>query len=422
MIRIPLKENLLIIRHKTDCTLKKEGPMKYKYAILIFIVFIFIPCTTSSKIRLPPSSGGNGILVVPQSLKGISPPGFDFFYNYDLSYTPETKAKIEITPDRSKKFIIIKDFPPGRYYIQEIAIIPNPSGMMRTSNKKTTRRVSPSAFTIGPGKITILDRKMQVEVKQEYGSRYRQVFKLENLNATEREIIVKKIRKLKNFASWELLMGSAGVQETGTEGFKVTVTTDAVDASQFDIDRVKREAEHALSSISSFLGIEKGKTIEVRIVEGGIVRANGDLVYLPAMHVKRRKAAIASAITYLLIKPTGNRFFSAGLGVYFQERFGEDDGFPNMTGEPLDDLVRNYKDQLIPIHELANDNKIFRQAGTTKRKVAFIEAGSFIGFLVEMYGEEKMRELHDSASLDYSEIYGKNLKKLDIEWKEFVLK
>ena len=40
--------------------------------------------------------------------------------------------------------------------------------------------------------------------------------------------------------------------------------------------------------------------------------------------------------------------------------------------------------------------------------------------IVEEYGEQKLKELHDSWSLDYKSIYSKDLKELAIEWQEFV--
>ena len=51
---------------------------------------------------------------------------------------------------------------------------------------------------------------------------------------------------------------------------------------------------------------------------------------------------------------------------------------------------------------------------------SWIEAGSFVNYLVEEYGEQKLKELHDSWSLNYKSIYSKDLKELAIEWQEFV--
>jgi tetratricopeptide (TPR) repeat protein len=237
--------------------------------------------------------------------------------------------------------------------------------------------------------------------------------------------IIERLEFYKSNKPWrERLSKVEGInkaEKMEARDFKVTVITDLDGVRQFDIERVKRETEHALDSISSFLGIIEGKAIEVRIVSEGIVRTSGGVVLLPERYVKNKKAAIVTIISYILTKHYENNFFRVGLGVYFQERFGEDDGFPNFTGEPLNDLVRRYKDQLMPIDKLSSNNEIFRQVGTTKRRIAFIEAGSFIGFLVEKYGEQKIRELHNSGTIDYGRVYGKNIKELEAEWREFVL-
>jgi len=67
---------------------------------------------------------------------------------------------------------------------------------------------------------------------------------------------------------------------------------------------------------------------------------------------------------------------------------------------------------------LSSSNDIFRQVGTEERKIAYIEAGSFFGFLIQTYGEQKVRALHNSLSLDYEKVYGKNLGELEKEWRK----
>jgi len=79
--------------------------------------------------------------------------------------------------------------------------------------------------------------------------------------------------------------------------------------------------------------------------------------------------------------------------------------------------MRNYKKRLFPINELSNSNDIFRRVGTEERRIAYIETGSFFTFLIETYGEQKVRELHNSLGLDYEKVYGKNLRELEKEWR-----
>lgn len=200
----------------------------------------------------------------------------------------------------------------------------------------------------------------------------------------------------------------------------VTVTANLSDISQSDIERVKREGEKALNKVCPILGIKNKKRIKIQIVKGGICNAYGGVISLPIRFVKSKQAAIIHEVTHIITKHENNKFFSEGIAIYFQERFGEDHGFPNFMGQNLDDLVRSHESQLIPITKLVNDNEIFGQVGTDRRRIAYIQAGSFFNFLVETYGEQKLSDFHNSWTLNYKQIYGKNIEQLEIEWKNFI--
>jgi len=214
-----------------------------------------------------------------------------------------------------------------------------------------------------------------------------------------------------------LFLGCVAKKPLPSEEGRVTVTTNLSNVSQADIDRVRNEAEKALDNVCRILGVQYNRQVAIRIVEGGICNAYGGIISLPIWHVRNKKAAIVHEVTHIVAGHGGNRFFSEGLAIYFQERFGEDNGFPNFTGVPLSDLVEAYRERLIPIHALANNNDIFRRVGTEERKIAYIQAGSFFDFLIQTYGEQKLRALHDSPNLDYGNVYGKNLRELEKEWE-----
>jgi len=404
--------------------------MFYKFAKVLVILFLCIAYSTlflcishaiGPRYKLPSTLNGNGILIVPQKATAEHTElPFDFGYHYVLSCKPKPGFEIKIIPNPSKNFHIIDNFPPGKYTIDGYNI--EPAGGWLTYSYKQFRTIPPFSFNIEPNKITMLSRIVVITMKAKPGGGGREYSRIKYLTEPEKQNVLTSLEKAKNYKLWGMAQGHARIPGVVNKGSGVVVSSKTDRVSQTDIERVKREAENANTAICSILAIEKKETIEVCIVDEGIVHVSGGILYLPVRHVKNKKAAIVSSITYMLLRPTRNRFFSAGLGTYFQERFGEDDGFPRMTGEPLDDLVRQHKDQLVPIHELANNNQIFRQVGSVRRKIAFIEAGSFHGFLVERYGEEKIRELHDSAGLKYGQVYGKNLTDLEVEWMEFVFK
>jgi len=202
---------------------------------------------------------------------------------------------------------------------------------------------------------------------------------------------------------------------------QVTISTRLNDVSQSDIESIKRETWTALNNIPPILGIKYNKNIQIEIVDNGICNANGDIISVPILHARDKSAAIIHEVTHIMAYHENNSFFSEGLAVYFQERFGEFHVFPNYS-VPLDDFVRNNQGQLLQITRLESDNNIFAQFETEQRRMAYVEAGSFINFLVVKYGEQKLAELHNSRSLNYKKVYGKGIEELDAEWKSYVLK
>lgn len=201
----------------------------------------------------------------------------------------------------------------------------------------------------------------------------------------------------------------------------ITVSEELESLTPAEIEEIKQEVRTALNSISQILGIEYRQTTKIRIVDKGICYANDGIISLSISHIKDKSSPIIHEVTHILANHKYNSFYSEGLAVYFQERFGESYGFPNFSSS-LDALVKNYKDQLLPISKLHNDNDIFEMIGTEQRKIAYIEAGSFINFLVEKYGEKKLAALNNSSSLNYKIIYGKEINALEAEWKNHILR
>jgi len=201
---------------------------------------------------------------------------------------------------------------------------------------------------------------------------------------------------------------------------QIMVSTELKNISQDEIDGVKKEAWTALKFIPPILGINYKKEIEIKIVDRGrICNTIGGIVSLLITHIRDKSAPIIHEVTHVLTKHEHNGFFSEGLAVYFQERFGDNPAFPNFF-EPFDDLMRKNKNQYIPITQLINDNEIFGQVETEQRKLAYLAAGSFISFLVEKYGEQKLANLHNSRTLNYKRVYVKEIYELEAEWKSHV--
>ena len=199
----------------------------------------------------------------------------------------------------------------------------------------------------------------------------------------------------------------------------IVVSAESGDLTQDDLEAVKREAETALKFIPPILGVEVTKTVKINFADDGICNAGEGIVSVPIAHVKDRSAAIIHEVTHVIARHENNSFFSEGLAVYFQDRFGHFKSFPNYS-IPLDELLRTQKEPLIPLAALKEDNEIFQEVGSEERRLAYIEAGSFIHFLVVRYGEQKIAELHKSSSLNYKDIYGKTFAELETEWQHYL--
>lgn len=201
---------------------------------------------------------------------------------------------------------------------------------------------------------------------------------------------------------------------------QIIVSTELKNISQSDIDGVKKEAWKALRFIPPILGIDYEKAIEIKIIDNGrVCNAIGGTVSLLVSHIRDKSAPIIHEVTHVITKHEYNSFFSEGLAVYFQERFGDSQVFPNFS-EPINTLMRRNKDQFIPITRLIKDNEIFEQLDTEQRKLAYLTAGSFFNFLVEKYGEQKLADLNNSRTLNYKKVYGKEINQLEAEWKNHV--
>jgi hypothetical protein len=209
---------------------------------------------------------------------------------------------------------------------------------------------------------------------------------------------------------------------------QIVISTKLKDVSAYDTERVRKEAEKALNSIPPILGFEYKKKIQIEIVDNGICRttSEGHIVLLPIWHIKNKRAAIIHEVSHAIVrKHEDNSFFSEGLAEFFQVKFGEDIAGVAYYEEPLhlslDDLVRKHRDNLIPLSYLRNNNEVYLPLDPGKRKLPYIEAGSFIKFLYEVYGNQKLQDLYGTWTLNYKKIYGKNFKELETEWLKYVV-
>ncbi len=133
-----------------------------------------------------------------------------------------------------------------------------------------------------------------------------------------------------------------------------------------------------------------------------------------------RGPAIAHELTHVIApsrnKP--NRYLDEGLAVFIQEKFGTDKAFPNM-GEDVHKLTaRSIRTvgKAIPIHKLEET----RNSSLTGdlRRLAYLQEGSFVRYLIEKYGIEDFMAMYEGKS--YERVYKKSLEDLERDWNEFI--
>jgi len=222
-----------------------------------------------------------------------------------------------------------------------------------------------------------------------------------------------------------VLADANGLQEDSQIKIKTTLRG----VTESDIGRVRKEAGKGLHAIPLILGFEFKEKIIIEIVDNGICRTTPDehIIFLPLWHIKNRRAAIIHEVSHAIVRRHENSsFFSEGLAEFFQVKFGEDTAGAAYYGEPLhlslDDLVIKHRDNLIPLADLKNNNDVYLPIDQEKRKLAYIEAGSFVNFLYEIHGERKLQDLYGSETLNYERVYGKNVEELEVEWLKFVVR
>ncbi|MEW6307355.1 MAG: hypothetical protein AB1705_28205 [Verrucomicrobiota bacterium] len=81
----------------------------------------------------------------------------------------------------------------------------------------------------------------------------------------------------------------------------------------------------------------------------------------------------------------------------------------------MHELARRLRDsgRLVPLKQLTAG---FDSWVALSTEISYPEAGSFVKFLYERHGREKLKELWQAPQPDIQRIYGKNLAELETEW------
>ena len=151
-------------------------------------------------------------------------------------------------------------------------------------------------------------------------------------------------------------------------------------------------------------------------------RIRGDAVGPPAL--KGRGPSIVYVMTRL-IAPSRNRdwgeFLEIGLGIYMQEKFGEksDLSFPNMGRDLHEETARTVADfgRFIPLGK-AERERTFTTRFRRARRLAHLEEGSFVRYLIELKGIARFLKFYDGSPI--KKVYAADFQSLERAWKRLI--
>jgi hypothetical protein len=231
--------------------------------------------------------------------------------------------------------------------------------------------------------------------------------------------------------------------------------------------RFKADFRSEIARLSAWLnehGWPASSPSELQVVVSDDLRMSKSLVpawlgrqgrmEFPAWRVSAGEAAILHELVHVYC-PNGNRLLAEGLAVYLHTRIGGNPAFPNF-GVPLHQAAHEGLSEMVPgldwddpkalepIHVAELDTIATPDAlmlgigperhGKTPHEQArlYCIAGSFVAFLIEAHGMDKLRRLFMRTPLiplkrapgspeRWIECYGQSLAPLEQHWKSLIL-
>lgn len=211
------------------------------------------------------------------------------------------------------------------------------------------------------------------------------------------------------------------------------------------IAKATKNADDAFRLLEAFLGKEPKNPVVVEINDrrfGPRAYAEKMLVDMPASRLtgksftprhwqvfRRRGTAIVSEIVRVSAPrqyPGYGYLPEIGLGVHLHAvHFGRrDPSWPDM-GDTLVNVIARYLAELAPscIRRFKRVARIVSEQGTpfsAERVVAFAQAGSFVEYLLEVFGRSKFRDFYNSPTASFESVFGKPISQLESEWMDWL--
>ena len=140
---------------------------------------------------------------------------------------------------------------------------------------------------------------------------------------------------------------------------------------------------------------------------------NRGFLEMPVRSVRENTGALLHEIVHIYA-PHTNRFLAEGLAVYLHVTLAGNPAFPNFGKDLRHLAVRGLSgvESLDSLHRVRTPHPL----GTVmEEQIAYMLAGSFVGFTIERYGLALFRRVYETE--DYETVYGKSLRVLEEEWR-----
>ncbi|MEM1178252.1 MAG: DUF2891 domain-containing protein [Acidobacteriota bacterium] len=196
-------------------------------------------------------------------------------------------------------------------------------------------------------------------------------------------------------------------------------------ASRSDVAEILLpRAERALAAVEKELDVEYGGRLRIDLDPGHrFPSQNGDQLFIPAGPLGKENKyglSLVHEITHA-VAPSAHRpdrFFDDGLAVHLQEKLGEAPSFPHFNDE-LHAATRKAAAEHGDFLALAEAEQKRWRGTAEESRLAYLQEGSFVRFLIESRGLEAFwRVYRDGAALET--VYGQGFDALEAAWRDML--
>jgi len=177
-----------------------------------------------------------------------------------------------------------------------------------------------------------------------------------------------------------------------------------------------------IDAISAYVGTPTRETIRIRLDDTrrtAVSRRAERLIIIPLDRLPDR-SAVAHELTHLLAGPCpdSGSLWDEGLSVYLQEKFGwpGDRSFPAEGADLHRETARRMLERrrILPLSEAARVRKA--HPGGPERRLAYLQEGSFIRYLVERHGIAPILSVYRGEAT-VAEAFAQPFEDLEAEWR-----